>query len=312
MFRMGRQSEREVESGGKALRPEGNQSDLMTLNLSLLFTAGILPTENIASSYWRLRLYRAYPVIMVLLYLLVLTAQCLAVYRFWGDLDAMTDTAFTMVGVFMCHVQAFYVVTNSDKILQLVDTLQNKMAPPMKTLASRDERSYLIRTTAYKTRLLTWTMFVIVHGMLLSWIAIPIIHRYSDGPEQMNVDPHKPSPYFCFIIWLPFNATQSPVYEIVYSVQTLCFLMSCLYYTSVNTVFMTFIIHTATQFKILIISLKDIDYLFPVQSLELEGKPLTGLEHEAEGYRQDPKLSNMIELNDYFIECIKYHKAIIR
>lgn len=284
----------------------------MGLNLALLFSAGVLPTHRVASSSWRLRLYRAYPVLMVLLYIMVLTAQCLAIYKFWGDLDAITDTAFTMVGVFMCYIQAAYTITNSEKILQLVETLENKLTPTMKTLVSRQDQSIIVTNTARKTRLLTWTMFVIVHGMLISWIAMPIIHRYSEEAQEMNFDSDKPSPYFCFIIWLPFDATRSPVYEIVYSVQTICFLMACLYYTSVNTVFMTFIIHTATQFKILVMSLRDMDELFPVQNMEREEKPQIGSEIEAGEYPHDFSASNGIELDAYFIECIKHHKAIIR
>jgi hypothetical protein len=284
----------------------------MGLNLALLFSAGILPTHRIASSAWKLHLYRAYLALMVLLYLMVLTAQCLAIYKFWGDLDAMTDTAFIMVGVFMCYIQAAYTITNSEKILQLVDTLENKLTPTMKLLASRQEQYNLVTNTARKTRLLTWTMFVIVHGMLISWIAMPVIHRYSEGAQEVNFDSDKPSPYFCFIIWLPFEATRSPVYEVVYSVQTICFLMACLYYTSVNTVFMTFIIHTATQFKILVISLRDMDELFPVQEMELEEKPQIESQREGGEYPQDFSVSSRTELNGYFIECIKHHKAIIR
>jgi hypothetical protein len=284
----------------------------MGLNLALLFSAGVLPTHRIGSSSWRLRLYRAYPVLMVLLYIMVLTAQCLAIYKFWGDLDAMTDTAFTMVGVFMCYIQAAYTVANSEKILQLLDTLENKLTPTMKILASTREQSILVTNTARKTRLLTWTMFVIVHGMLISWIAMPIIHRYSEGAQEMSFDSDKPSPYFCFIIWLPFDATRSPVYEIIYGVQTICFLMACLYYTSVNTVFMTFIIHTATQFKILVMSLRDMDEVFPVQNMEREEKPQNGSGIETGECTHDFSVSNGIELDAYFIQCIKHHQAIIR
>jgi hypothetical protein len=309
MFRASSQSYRRKGGGSNILSAEGNDWNLMGLNLALLCSAGILPTRSIASSSWRLRLYRAYPVLMVLLYLMVLIAQCLAVFMFWGDLDAMTDTAFTMVGVFMCHIQAAYGITNGEKILHLVDTLENKLTPPMRTLASRQEQFDIMESTARKTRLLTWTMFLIVHGMLMSWIAMPLVHRYRREAEQVDMDPDKPSPYFCFIIWLPFDATLSPAYEIVYSVQAICFLMSCLYYTSVNTVFMTFIIHTATQFKILVISLRDMDRLFPVQS---EEDPLAGSERETGGQLHDCKGSHGIELNAYFIECIKHHKAIIR
>lgn len=280
----------------------------MGLNLTLLFVAGLLPSPYIASSSWKLRLYRAYPALMLVLYFMVLTAQCLAIYKFWGDLDAITDNAFTMVGVFMCYIQAAYALTNSRKILRLVDTLETKLTPQMEKLASREEQSIMITNTTHKTRMLTWTMFVIVHGMLISWIAMPIIQKYSQVAEEVDFDPSKPSPYFCFIIWLPFNATHSPIYEIVYTVQTICFLMSCLYFTSMNTVFLTFIIHTATQFKALVMSLQDMDMLFPVQDMNLEEKPQTG----SELGRHNSGISNGNELNAHFIECIKHHQAVIR
>lgn len=302
----------EAESDSMIPRTDIKKWDLMGLNLTLLFFAGVLPTPRVASSSWRLRVYRAYPVVMVALYFMVLTAQCLAVYKFWGDMDAITDNAFTMVGVFMCHIQAAYAVTNGRKILRLVEVLENKLTPQMKTLTSRKEQTTIISTTAHQTRLLTWVMFVIVHGMLLTWITIPLVHRYSQGTEDADFDSSKPSPYFCFIIWLPFEATASPVYEIVYSVQTVCFLMSCLYYTSINTVFMTFIIHTATQFKIVVMSLRDMDKLFPVHNVKLEGESQVAPEQVAGDRQQDFDLSKCIELNAYFKECIKYHQAVIR
>jgi len=302
----------DAESDSMIPRTDRKKWDLMGLNLTLLFFAGVLPTPRVASSSWRLRVYRAYPVVMVALYFMVLTAQCLAVYKFWGDMDAITDNAFTMVGVFMCHIQAAYAVTNGRKILRLVEVLENKLTPQMKTLTSRKEQTTIISTTAHQTRLLTWVMFVIVHGMLVTWITIPLVHRYSQGTEDADFDSGKPSPYFCFIIWLPFEATASPVYEIVYSVQTVCFLMSCLYYTSINTVFMTFIIHTATQFKIVVMSLRDMDKLFPVHNVKLEGESQVGPEQVAGECQQDFDLSKCIELNAYFKECIKYHQAVIR
>jgi hypothetical protein len=293
-------------------RTDSKKWDLMGLNLTLLFFAGVLPTPRIASSSWRLRMYRAYPAVMVALYFMVLTAQCLAVYKFWGDLDAITDNAFTMVGVSMCHIQLAYAVTNGRKILRLVEVLENKLTPQMKTLASRKEQTTAITTTAHQTRLLTWVMFTIVHGMLVTWIAIPLVHRYSQETEGADFDSGTPSPYFCFIIWLPFDATASPIYEIVYSVQTICFLMSCLYYTSINTVFMTFILHTATQFKIVVMSLRDMDKLFPVHSIKLEDDSQVAPEQVADGCHQDFSFSKCNELNAYFKECIKHQQAVIR
>ena len=293
-------------------RTDSKKWDLMGLNLTLLFFAGVLPTPRIASSTWRLRIYRAYPAVMVVLYFMVVIAQCLAVYKFWGDLDVITNNAFTMVGVFMCHIQAVYAVTNGRKILRLVEVLENNLTPQMKTLNSRKEQTTIITTATHQTRLLTWVMFVIVHGMLVTWIAIPLVHRYSQGTEDAVFDSGTPSPYFCFIIWLPFDATASPIYEIVYSIQTICFLISCLYYTSINTVFMTFIIHTATQFKIVVMSLRDMDKLFPVRNVKLEEDSEVAPEQVAGGGPQDFGISKCIELNAYFKECIKHHQAVIR
>lgn len=289
------------------MRADDKKWNLMGLNLTLLFAAGVLPTPYIASSSWKLRLYRAYPVVMLALYFMVVIAQCLAMYKFWGDLDAITDNAFTMVGVFMCYFQAAYAVKNNQKILRLVETLETKLTSDTKTLVFREEQCVMITNTAHKTRMLTWTMFVIVHVMLITWIAMPIIQKYSQV-DEVDFNPDKPSPYFCFIIWLPFDATSSPVYETVYTVQAICFLMACMYYTSINTVFMTFIIHTATQFKVLVMSLHDMDKLFPALNTKLEDTPHTGSEHR----RPQPSLWSSIALNARLIQCINQHQAIIR
>jgi hypothetical protein len=302
----------EAENDSVSPRTDSKKWDLMGLNLTLLLFAGVLPTPRIVSSSWRLLIYRSYPAIMAVVYFTVLTAQCLAVYKFWGDLDAITNNAFTMVGVFMCHIQAAYTVTNGRKILRLVEVLENTLTPQMKTLTSRKEQTTIITATAHQTRQLTWVMFVIVHGMLLSWIVIPLVHKYSQGTEGADFDSGRPSPYFCFIIWLPFEATASPIYEIVYSVQAICFLMSCMYYTSVNTVFMTLIIHTATQFKIVVMSLRDMDELFPVHNVKLEEESTVVTEQVADGRQQDFGFSRCIELNAYFKQCIKHHQAVIR
>jgi hypothetical protein len=88
--------------------------------------------------------------------------------------------------------------------------------------------------------------------------------------------------------------------------------MSCLYYTSINTVFMTFIIHTATQFKIVVMSFRDIDKLFPVHNLKLEEDSQVASEQVAGGGQQEYGFSKCIELNAYFKECIKHHQAVIR
>ena len=295
------------------LQTDSKKWDLMGLNLTLLSLSGILPTPRIASSSWKLLLYRAYPIFMVTLYIMVLTAQCLALYQFWGDLDAVTDNTFLLVGVFMCYCEAAYAFANIEKILRLVDVLENKLTPQMKTLASSKEQANMITSTANMTRQLTLIMLVLIHVNLATWVAVPLMHKYSQGAEGAELDPGKPSPYFCFIIWLPFDATVSPIYEITYSIQVISFLVASWYYTSINTTFITLIIHTATQFKILVMSLRDMDELFPVHRVRLEEETQAVPEHVAVGRPEDAAgLSNDVELNAYFIECIKHHQAIIR
>ncbi|PSN37988.1 Odorant receptor 36 [Blattella germanica] len=242
--------------------------DLIPLNLKLLFSAGVVPTSDIRSSIWKLRVYRIYPMFMSFLYSMVLTAQCLAIYKYWGHLDVITDIGFTMVGIFMCYVMAGYAIKNTERILQLIKMLETE-------LPTIEEP---VKEAVRKSRIFTYIMFFLVHGMLSTWIAAPILLRYAqDEKEEPETD--EPYPYFCFVIWLPFDATQSPGYELVYTVQTLCFLMASLYYTSINTLFITFIIHVAAQFQILVQSLKCLD------------------DHPHD---------------EYFINCIKHHQTIIK
>jgi hypothetical protein len=59
-------------------------------------------------------------------------------------------------------------------------------------------------------------------------------------------------------------------------------------------------------------SLRDMDELFPLQNMKREEEPQMGSEIDAGEYPRDLSISIGNELDAYFIECIKHHKAIIR
>ena len=91
----------------------------------------------------------------------------MAIYKFWGDLAAITDLGFTMVGVFMCYVMAGYAIMNTSRLLELVHVLETELP--------KNEEP--VQQAAGRSRLLTYVMFILVHGMLSTWIAAPIILR---------------------------------------------------------------------------------------------------------------------------------------
>ena len=60
---------------------------LVALNLKLLFFSGVVATPSIRNSFWKLRLYRLYPVFMSVLYSMVLQSYLLKsenIYKFRG------------------------------------------------------------------------------------------------------------------------------------------------------------------------------------------------------------------------------------
>jgi hypothetical protein len=75
------------------------------------------------------------------------------------------------------------------------------------------------------------------------------IQKYNNGQWK----------YFCYRMWLPQNATQTPLYQIIYVYQALENSMVILIHTTHNMVTFSVMLHLTSQFKALTTCLEKID-----------------------------------------------------
>ena len=125
----------------------------------------------------------------------------------------------------------------------------------------------------------------------VSWSVAPIITMLMpEGEEKVTLEAGDDVEDFwkslISVMWLPLDATQSPVKEIIYTCQFMVFILTASYYTSVNAVFVSFIVHISGQFDSLISTINDMD-------------------QKVAKYK-DPTL-----LRQYFVHVIRHHQSII-
>jgi hypothetical protein len=112
--------------------------------------------------------------------------------------------------------------------------------------ASR-QNTILTRTvlTTNFTAYLFWTIFPFV-----LWCTERDSQNMDNSEEIQNYNTGQWK-YFCYRMWLPHNATQTPLYQIIYVYQALENSMVILIYTVHNLIIFSVMLHTTSQFKAL-------------------------------------------------------------
>jgi hypothetical protein len=191
------------------------------------------------------------------------------------------------------------------------------------------EQETIAKKTTKRSKVLTWSMLIIVYMVPFSWSVSPLIGMLfshdEDIPEkavQLEDEVEAFWKSLISIMWLPLDDIQSPVKEIIYAGQAFVFLITASYYTSVNTMFVSFIVQTTGQFEMLLATVYDMDHA--VQSWDLVPREVTGdvtdtvlvdvfgsKETKSVALRWLHRLDDPSDLRPYFLDVIRHHQAII-
>ncbi|KAJ9590602.1 hypothetical protein L9F63_016372 [Diploptera punctata] len=262
--------------------------EALSLNLKLLQFSGILEPPIVMKSQWKRWLFSLYMITSVVVFIPVLMGELLAVYHFWGDLVVITNNIFTMVGNITFYGNALYIISRRKAFMHLVSALDQMLEDIPRWNV---KQQMITKETIARSRKLTWSLLVIIYLVPVSWSVAPVISMLMpDAEEEILAEPVNEIEEFwrslISIMWLPLDATQSPIREIVYTCQFIVFVLTASYYTSVNTVFVSFIVHISGQFEILISTIYDMD-----KTIE--------------------KYNDPYALREYFVNVISHHQSVI-
>ncbi|PNF29253.1 hypothetical protein B7P43_G10479 [Cryptotermes secundus] len=298
----------------------------LSLNLQLLALSGIVEPPFVSGSLWKRSLFSLYMVTSVLVFIPVLLGELLALYHFWGDLVVITNNVFTLVGNLTFYGEALYIIARRGEFMMLMKKLQDMLEHMPRPGA---EQKMIAEKATKRSRVLTWSMLVMVYMVPFSWSMSPLVGMlFSNGediPEKSVLLEDEVEAFWKSLIsvmWLPLHDIESPVKEIIYVCQVFVFLITATYYISVNTVFVSFIVQTTGQFEILLATVHEMDDA--VASWDLAPPGVTGdstdtvlvdvfgsKETKTMALRWLHRSDDPSKLRSYFLDVIRHHQAII-
>jgi hypothetical protein len=230
-----------------------NDLILMRLNRMVLHIAFTVPTKKISSSPLKSSFYYLFTPCVFLLYTLVLTAQILGVYQYWGDLDLTMENLFLTTGFVMCYWEGAYLKIKAMQIWRIFDRLDSMPVPNTSDPALRKVHERIVKEAQSNCTKLSWFIFVSVNVGTLMWAIFPLvnllIHSLSeDQPPKETAN--KPYPYLMYIIWVPYDVTTAQMYAVTYLVQVVVYFTASLYNTSSIIVFINMVLHATAKFKV--------------------------------------------------------------
>ncbi|PSN48875.1 Odorant receptor 34 [Blattella germanica] len=261
--------------------------EALSLNLRLLQISGIVEPPSVSKSGWKHVIFSMYMTTAVIIFIPILVGELLAFYHFWGDLVVITNNMFTIVGNITFFWEALYIIVRRGAFNRLVATLQ-RMLKDMPRWNLKQQT--IAKNSIKRGRRLTWFMVIIVYMVPFSWSIAPLIGMLlPENEEEIQSVPEDEVEDFwkslISIMWLPLDATKSPVKEIIYTCQFMIFILTASYYSSVNTVFVTFIVNLTGQLETLTATVEDMDQIID---------------------QYDDK-----ELHNVFVDIIRHHQSII-
>jgi hypothetical protein len=236
-----------------------NDLKVMSLNRMVLHISFTVPTRSISASPLKSGLYYFFTPCVFILYTLVLTAQILGLYQYWGDLDVTMENLFLTTGFIMCYWEGAYMKIKGRQIWKIFDRIDSAPVPKISNAAVSKTHKGIVKEAHSNCMKLSWFIFLSVNVGTLMWAVFPLVnllvHSLSED-ESTDEDAvpqetaYKPWPYLMYIIWVPYDVTTMPMYAVTYVIQVIVYFGASLYNTSSNIVFLNLVLHATAKFKV--------------------------------------------------------------
>lgn len=249
----------QIPSKSEADKQSPNELKFMNLNRMVLHIAFTVPTERIAANPVKSALFHLFTPCVFVLYALMLAAQILGVYHYWGDLDVTMENLFLTTGFVMCYWEGAYFKMKRKQIWKIFDRMDSTPIPSTSNLVLSETYKRIVNEAQSNCKKLSWFIFLSVNVGTLMWAVFPIVnllihslseHKNIDEDTTSQKSANKPWPYLMYIIWVPYDLTTMSTYAVTYLIQVIVYFTASLYNTSSNIVFLNMVLHATAKFKV--------------------------------------------------------------
>lgn len=220
----------------------------------LLQLSGVLPQSN--KSYYHnilsiITLIWCIPPLISLLY---------AICENWSDISVVSGMVFQVSFVVNCTSVYIYLILNRKPLHTILSTAEEAFTRCINNLVLNRMSLYgtVMADASRQNTILTRTVLTTNFTAYLFWTIFPFVlwcterdSQNMDNSEEIQNYNTGQWKYFCYRMWLPHNATQTPLYQIIYVYQALENSMVILIYTVHNLIIFSVMLHTTSQFKAL-------------------------------------------------------------
>jgi len=227
--------------------------------------AGILPSESVYSRPWKMKIYNIYSVLSLLWFVPAMIAQMFALHQHWGNIGKITGITFELAAAINNSSIGLYLVLNRKQLQLIISKMQSAFRNYTNNLQFGRKHRLILREASSRNAIFSWIVIATNFTALLIWVIFPFVLWCAETKqEEENIadtnniyDQEIHWKYFCFKMWLPPNATHTPVYQILWVYQAFPVCSLVMIFTGYNLLFFAVTTFTAAHFKILAMILRE-------------------------------------------------------
>jgi len=329
------------------------------VHLLLLNLAGILPRSGIFTSFWKVIFYRTYSITAIIWCFPPLLALLYSIYENWGDVLVVTGMVFQLSFVVNCIGIYVYLISNRNSLQTIIATWEEGFGRHIKHLNLDRMGLYdtVMAEACRQNTILRSVLTLNIFGYIF-WTVFPfILWSTQTEKEVRNIENSEINmsydegqwKYFCFRMWLPQNATQTPIYQFIYIYQALENSFLILLHVTHIMITLSLMLCLTYQFKVLTACLERVDDVLPyLKDVRTSYDEVSGTKRKelsqngneenltkmnrimwhsgryevlhrdkSEGWAEIDSLEMLHIQNDeetycFLVKCVKYHQLILR
>ena len=332
-------------------KDDSTPKKILDLQMKCFAFGGIRAPENIRSSSGKLLAFNVYSALTVIMYIPSLAGQAAALYMLSDDVAELTAIAFPVIAGYLHFFISSYLLLNRKPLEQILIKTEESFEECRRKLPLTREHFLIIDGATKKIRLYSWIFIITNIVTWVLWMSLPLVFRiiaYVNKEESLalnvtQIDDKIHWEYVCYKMWLPRAVYQEPYYYVVWAYQAFLIGILLVDNTGYNSTYYALTIFTAAHFKVVASLIQDIDEYIkspystnnPEQrsiwsdveneTLLQDGKSFvketvprnsgfSDRENNKDEYRSlnsEGVTANIQKAEDYLVNCIKYHQALL-
>jgi hypothetical protein len=262
--------------------------NLLHFSLKMLCLAGVFPYEKICNTTSKLKLYRAYQIILYAQYTPIIFSQFVKFYLTHGELQVVIETITHIV----MGAGPYIVVgcMNWNEIYKMICKVDMSMTT-IRITQSDSETTEILRESQQKYKFISF--FVIILGVVLAFCElydifilhfvesiVGVEHKYKKNPNAANIYESLLLEKYPLSCWTPFDEKSVMVHIAVYIYTGISALMMALRASSVASAVFGMLIYAALQFKFVCKSLENLNNMEDSISSQIDRNTYSTLDEQ--------------------------------